>query len=249
MDAARLAAAFRGAGPVSALHRPPRTVAEGYALQDAVRAELGRAVIGWKLDYSARTAGGSEAPTVAPLMEGMVVPAETMFGAHTFYAPEVGAEIVLETGRALAGPRRMEEVIAALRGMRIAADIADTRYADKAAMDTPALIGDLGGAGALVIGPLFDLGELHGALTTAPTVRLGDGSMAAALPRELRPNPIEAVAFLTGFLAERGLDLPAGSLVATGAQSVPTRSSAGKIAIGFGAMMRVRARLSTPRGG
>ena len=41
-DAQRLAAAFRGGGPVEALQNKPSTVAEGYDLQDEVREAMDR---------------------------------------------------------------------------------------------------------------------------------------------------------------------------------------------------------------
>lgn len=252
-DVARLAAAFRGSGPaVARLDNPPRTLAEGYALQDRVRAELGRPVVGWKLSHAARAvqlACGLDAPTVAPLLEGMIVPGETMFAAGSFRAPVVESEIVLQIGTTLAGPRRKEEVIAALAGMRIAIEITDSRYADKAAMGIPARIGDLDSASTLVIGPLMDLNELHAALTAEPTVRLGDGTITDALPRPQRPSPIEAVSFLTRFLAERDIALPAGCIVTTGTHSVPSPTGPGQVAIRFGDTMRVGARLGASRSG
>lgn len=251
-DAARLAAAFRGSGPaVARLDDPPRTLAEGYALQDRVCAELGRPVVGWKLSHAAGAAQavcGLDAPTVAPLLEGMIVPGETMFAAGCFRAPVVESEIVLQIGAPLAGPRRKEEVIAALAGMRIAIEITDSRYADPPAMDIPARVGDLNGAHTLVIGPLMDLNELHAALTAEPTVRLGDGTITDAL-RALRPGPIEAVSFLTGFLAERDIVLPAGCIIATGTHSLPSPTGPGQVAIRFGDTMRVGARLGASRGG
>ena len=252
-DATRLAAAFRGTGPLlEGLERPPATVAEGYALQDEMRKELDRPTVGWKIAHatrSAQVASGLDAPTVAPLLEGMIVPGETMFAAHTFTTPIVEAEIALELGQALAGPCRKEQAIAAIRGVRVAIEVADSRYVDRVAMGIAAQIGDLNGAGALVIGPLGDLNELKAMRDAEPTMRLGDGSIAPALSNEERPDPIAALAFLAGFLAERDLSLPAGSIITTGTHSLPVVSGPGQIAARFGDTARVGARLGAPRGG
>lgn len=249
-DAARLAAAFEGAGRVRALASPPRTVAEAYDLQDAVREKLGRPIVGWKLAQTvakAQAAAGLDAPTVAPLLEGMIVPAETVFAAGFFYVPVVEAEIVLELGAPLSGKVRKEEVIAAVRAMRIGIEIADTRLLDKTVHGAPGVIADMNGAAALVIGPAMDLDEMSAALAAVPSVRLGDGSVADPLGTDMRPSPIDVLQFLSAFVAERGLSLPAGSLVTTGTHSVPTPSGPGQVTVRFGDTMRVGARLSAPR--
>ncbi|GAB5375050.1 MAG: hydratase [Acuticoccus sp.] len=248
-DAATLAAAFRGEGPVRSLANTPRTVAEGYALQAAVREALGRPVVGFKVAHAAKQAqraAGIDAPTVAPLLDGMIVPGETVFPARAFYAPIVEAEIVVELDRPLEGPRRKDEIIAALRGCRLGIEVADTRYVDKDAMGTAAQIGDMNGGAALVIGPLLALDTLHELMTAAPSARLGDGTVAPAVPPEGRPSPIEMIAFLLEFLAERGEGLPAGAIVTTGTHTVPMVSAPGQITVRFGDTMRLGARLSEP---
>jgi len=249
-DAARLAAAFNGAPPLSGLEQPPATVADAYALQDAVCAELGRPIVGWKVAHTvekAQEAAGINAPTVAPLLEGMIVPSEMAFAAGSFRQPIVEAEIVLELGRTIEGPKRREELIEAVRGLRIGIEVADTRFLDKDAMGTLAQIGDMNAGGALVIGPLLEINTLSEALDNVPTMRLGDGTMTEPLPRDMRPNPITVLAFLADFLAGRGKTLAAGTLITTGTHTVPTRSGPGKITARFGDAMRVGARLGSPR--
>ena len=106
-DAQRLAAAFTGDGPIDHLDNRPQDVAAGYALQDGVRAALGRPVIGWKLAQTvpaAQKAAGIEAPTVSPLLEGMIVHADTEFPSRQFYKPEAEAEIAIELKDAIDRP-------------------------------------------------------------------------------------------------------------------------------------------------
>lgn len=249
-DAARLAAAFRGASPLEGLENPPATVVDAYALQDAVRTALGRPIVGWKVAHAvagAQEAAGITAPTVAPLLEGMIVPAETAFAAGSFREPVVEAEIVFELGQAIEGQRRKDEIIAAVRGMRIGIEVADTRYLDKDGVGTLAQIGDMNSSGALVIGPLLEINLLGAALSAVPSLRLGDGTMAEPQPDGMRPDPIEMLHYLAGFVAERGHTLPAGTLVTTGTHTVPTRSGPGQITARFGDAMRVGARLGSPR--
>ena len=210
---------------------------------------LGAPIVGWKLAQTvpkAQAAAGIEAPTVSPLLQGMIVPSETVFPSKRFYKPEVEAEIALELASPIDGPKRKDELIAALAGIRVAIEVADTRYVDKAAMGVPAVIADLNSSSALVVGPLLDVNEMQSLLGQLATVRLGDGSMATVFEGDMRPSPIDVLAFLAGFVSERGHTLPAGTIITTGTHSLPTRSGPGNIAVRFGDAMRLGARLSEP---
>jgi len=250
-DAERLAAAFLGDGPpVDALDALPRTVEEGYALQDRVLAAIGRPIVGWKLAQTtpaAQAASGIDAPTVAPLLDGMIVPADTVFPARRFFKPEVEAEVVIELGRDVTGPAPTDALVSAIAGIRLAIEIADTRYVDKAAMGIAAVIGDMNSCGALVVGPLLDRDELVGAIDGPVIARLGDGSLLEALAPEMRPRPVEMLAFLAGFVSRRGHTLPAGTRITTGTHTAPTRSGPGLVAADFRSVGKVSARLSEPR--
>lgn len=250
-DAERLAAALDGAGLIPALDDRPADVTAGYALQDAVRAAVGRPIVGWKLAQTvpkAQAAAGIDAPTVSPLLEGMIVPADTVFPAGRFYKPEAEAEIAIELKDAIEGPVGPEEVRAAAAGFRLAIEIADTRYTDKPAMGTPAVIADMNSCGALIIGPLEDMAAIDEAARASVITRLGDGAVVATLPADMRPSPLEVVAFLSRFVSERGHTLPAGSIITTGTHTAPTRTEPGLVVAEFDGVGKVACRLSEPHG-
>lgn len=249
-DAQALAAAFAGGPRVEKLADPPGTVEEAYDLQDAVRAHIGRPIVGWKLAQTtpgAQAAAGITAPTVSPLLEGMIVPQETVFGESRFNAPEVEAEIVLETAEDITGPLEGDRLLGAIAQIRLAIEVADTRYVDKPAVGVHSVIADMNSCGALVVGQPLDLGELSAAADGDVVMRLGDGGLVPALKKEMRPKPIEVLAFLSRFATARGHTIPAGTLITTGTHTAPTRSGPGMIAAEFAAAGKVTARLGAPR--
>lgn len=246
-DAQRLADAFGGAGLLDGLHKKPATVEEGYALQDEVRAIIDRPVIGWKLAQTTpavQKLAGIVAPTVAPLLEGMIVPEDTVFPAGRFNKPEGEAELAIELHRDIDGPATPAEVADAAAGFRQAIEIADTRYTDKKAMGTPAVIADMNSSAALVVGPLEPLAGLAAVANSPIELRLGDGTMIPPLADDMRPDPLGIVSFLTHFLAERGEKLSAGMIITTGTNTAPTRTAPGLLVATYAGTGRLCARLS-----
>lgn len=249
-DAERLAEAFRGSGLLRGLDHPPGDVASAYDLQAAVRQAIGGAIAGWKLAQTTTGAQeplGLDAPTVAPLLDGMVVPADTVFASRRFYLPEAEAEIAIELREAIDRPVTADDVGAVAAGFRLAIELADTRYADKPTMGIHAVIADMNSGGALVVGPLQDIALLDDAQKASIAVHLGDGSVVAELPAEARPDPLAMVAFLSGFVAARGHTLPAGTIITTGTNTKPTRTAPGLVSAEFVGIGRVACRLSEPR--
>ncbi|MBJ3777905.1 2-keto-4-pentenoate hydratase [Acuticoccus mangrovi] len=248
-DAASLAAAFKGAGPIAELENKPADVVAGYALQDAVRAALGGAVIGWKLAQTtpaAQAAAGIDAPTVAPLLDGMIFPADHVFPAKAFYKPEAEAEIALELAAPIEGPVSPDEVFGACAGFRLAIEIADTRYVDKPAMVPSGVIADMNSCGALIVGPLMAMDGYEAAVSAPVTTQLGGGGIVESLPPEGRPDPLAVVSFLSHFVTERGETLPAGMIITTGTHTKPTPTGPGLVIVEFEGVGKVAARLDVP---
>ncbi|MCF3936465.1 fumarylacetoacetate hydrolase family protein [Acuticoccus sp. M5D2P5] len=246
-DAKNLAAAFRGEGPLAGLDHRPATVAEGYDLQDKVRAEIGGKIIGWKLAQTtkgAQAAAGIDAPTVAPLLEDMIVDTDTAFPPRRFYKPEAEAEIAIELAKPIEGPVSAEEVRAAAKGIRLAIEIADTRYVDKKAAGIASNIADMNSCGLLVVGELMPLDLLDKAVAANVTTKLGDGTIVEALPPEGRPDPLNVIAFLSRFVSERGHTLPAGLIITTGTHTAPTLTAPGLVVATFEGIGHVSTRLA-----
>lgn len=246
-DAERLAAAFDGAGKLSDLNQRPATVDDAYGLQDQVRALIGKRIIGWKVAQTtpkAQAAAGIVAPTVAPLLEGMIVPEGTVFAAARFYQPEGEAEVAIELERDLNPGATRGELADAAAGYRLAIEVADTRYVDKKAMGTPSVIADMNSSAALVVGPLEPLAGLDAVATSQIILRLGDGTIVETLANDMRPDPLTVLHFLNDFVAARGERLRAGQIITTGTHTAPTRSEPGLLVADYVNNTRLTARLS-----
>lgn len=251
-DADRLAAAFTSGGPLTSLENPPADVADAYVIQDQMRLKLGRPIVGWKLAQTvapAQAAAGLDAPTVSPLLKGMISPDDTIFGSDRFLSPEAEAEIVLELANEITGPATPDEVREATKGFRLAIEMADSRYADKPSMGAKAVIADMNSSNALVIGELRPIEETLKAATSAITLKLGDDTVLQALPADWRPNPFEVVSFLSTFATERGHSLEAGAIITTGTHTKPTRTGPGTIVATFPGFGSVSCRVPALRGG
>ncbi|UOM35135.1 2-keto-4-pentenoate hydratase [Acuticoccus sp. I52.16.1] len=250
-DAQRLAAAFVSGGPLTELTQPPADVAAAYEIQDAMRAALGKPIAGWKLAQTvppAQAAAGLDAPTVSPLLEGMIYPDGTEFPADRFLSPEAEAEIVLELADAITAPATPDEVKAACAGYRLAIEMADSRYADKPSMGAKAVIADMNSSNALIIGELRPIDGMLAVARGPLTLTLGDGTVLQPLGADWRPNPFEVVAFLSQFATARGHTLEAGAVITTGTHTKPTRTGPGTITATFEGVGSVSCKVPALRG-
>lgn len=245
-----LAAAWNGGPVVGVLETPVETIDDGYAIQDALTKALGKPIVGWKLAQTttaAQAAFGLSEATVSPLLDGMIVETGASFARRRFHIPEVEAEIVIELAEPLSGTPSPDDVAAAAAGVRMAIEVADTRYADKPSQGVPGAIADMNSCGALVVGPLMPMPTLATLREGTVSATLGDGTVVPGLPAEARPDPLAVVAFLTTFVGRRGLTLPSGTIVTTGTHTPPTKSAPGRIAATFADVGEVYAELSAPR--
>jgi len=232
-----LHAALAGGAALEALPAGavPDTPEAAYAIQDRLIALDGRAIAGWKLALStagAQEANGLSAPTVGPLLAGMIAETGARFPAGAFRQPEIEPEFALVLAADPGGDADAAAVRAATGAVRLAMEIADTRYVTKPVHGQPGIIADLNSGGALVLGA-----EVPAEAVTAAEISmtLGDGTRVAGFPAANRPDPFAVTAFLCRFLAARGRRLRAGDVVTTGTCAPPTRTPPGAVRCDFGA--------------
>jgi 2-keto-4-pentenoate hydratase len=206
----------------------PRTVDEGYAVQDALVALSGAKVVGWKLGattpYWQKRAGLIE-PMGGRLLDSDVHRGNTRLeGAH-FHMRMVESEYGFVLGRDL--PPREEpysraEVEAAVSAVHGCLEVADTRYSSGLKMDTPSLIADNVLAGAYLIGP--EIGrEID--LQNEPVKVWVDGALINEGKGEhTGGHPILPLVWLANDRRKRGDGLKSGMLISTGSTTGAYRS-------------------------
>ena len=209
-------------------HEHPRTLAEAYALQTAVAAELG-AIRGWKIagvTAQQRSALGVDRPVAAPLLAPWLHDARD--GAATlrvadFIKPKLECEFAFELARDLpardGGDYARGEVEDAIAAMRIGFEVVDSRL--PAGSGALAEIADAFNNGAYVAGPSFadwreldfaTLGIVLTVVADAPAAELARGSGAAILDGD----PFATVVMLANAPPDRDRGLRAGDIVTTG---------------------------------
>jgi 2-keto-4-pentenoate hydratase len=208
---------------IDALPEPcrPRTVDEGYAVQDALVALSGSRVVGWKLGattpYWQRRAGLTE-PMAGRLLEDTVHHGPTSLPGAAFHLRMVECEYAFRLGKDLPAretPYSREEVEDAVAAVHGCIEVADSRFSKGLMVDSPSLIADNVLAGAYVVGPAIAEWRSE-ALTHAPVKVYSGGKLINEGSGEhTGGHPILPLVWLANDRRKRGDGLSAGMLVST----------------------------------
>lgn len=220
--AARLISAHDGGEPIAIVpdHLVPSDMAAVYAMQDAVIAQAGP-VGGWKV-----MAGGKGEPTCSPL------PASRYFndGArlsssrHRFVLAEV--EIAVRLGADLPGNADAAATMAAIASLHPVLEMVGSPFVDRDAVAANARLGDLQSNGAVIVGPALDRAVTAELATLRAVLRLDGAEAGSAEAGASWEATIDALRWLGGHAASRGLPLKAGQTIITGARVVAPQARA-----------------------
>ena len=207
--------------PLDVAHLPVPTLASAYRVQRrlvAAHVARGRALGGWKLgmtNRARRAALGLDGPTSGALFADAIArPGETLV-LGPLVRPHVEPEIAYLVDEPLSGAVSSADVRAACR-VAPALELLDSCTGPDWPPPLAAGLADnAAGLGALVGSPA---GPAHAFDPAACELRFAhdDAAPAAARVAEALGDPAEAVAWLAGELASRGIVLRAGDVVLTG---------------------------------
>lgn len=229
----RVLAAQKGAYAIPKLTDdfPAMTIADGYAVQNALRRRLcaeGGRQAGWKIGLTSKAKMlqmGVSVPSIGFLMEDTARAAGSTVTTHDLVHPRVECEIAFFTKTELHGPDcTAEQVLAATDYVVPALEIIDSRFSGFK-FDLPSVIADNGSSARFVPGSTrhavnaFDLSAIHVALEK------NGAPVAAGVSDAVLGNPAIAIAMLVNLLAEQGETLPAQSFVMSGAitEAIPVK--------------------------
>lgn len=192
----------------------PRSVAEAYAVQDAVAFALGP-VLGWKVGASAPEAE----PACAPLLAGALHQSPAVLAAEAFPLRGIEAEIAFRFATA---PKRgpsgfdREGVVEAIATAHPAIEICESRFRDHTAIDPLTKLADSNLNGALILGPAW--ADWRGLVTAAQPVAVTIDAETVAERRggNTAGDLFRLLVWLAEHLARRGRGLRAGDVVTTG---------------------------------
>lgn len=229
--------------PAPSTVEPSLTTEDAYAIQDLVireRVEEGRRIAGWKLGLT--SAPPPATPIVGTLLDDMVIPSGSELSLSTMVGPMVEAEVVVRVGETLDHPRSAADLAEGPHEIGPGLEVIDYRTTDSTgSIDW---IADNSTVAYAVVGDLTPVADLDPVQIEASLSR--DGRHLASGRGDLvMGNPLEAVAWLSRHLVERGRPLRSGDIVLTGSLTghhpVPSGDvtftadfgSLGSVAVGF----------------
>lgn len=221
--------------PQLTIEYPALTTGDAYDIQDAIRQikeQRGDMTVGYKAGLTSRAKMaqmGVGTPCYGFLSSSFVVADGEAIKASELIHPRVEPEIAFMLKHPLRGPNcHIGQVFAATEVIVPALEVIDSRYRDFK-FDLASVVADNSSSARFVLGAQavqatgLDLRTL-GIVLEKNGVPVAFGAGAAVLG-----NPAASVAMLANMLGERGLELPAGSLVLTGGITEAIGAAAGDV--------------------
>lgn len=218
LDAARLA---RRTVPQLTKALPDLTLDHAFQVQDEgvrLRVAAGDRVAGYKMGLTSKAKMeqmGVNLPIAGVLLESMRRANGGVAELKGLIHPRIEPELAFILARDLKGRVSPEEALAACSGVCAALEIIDSRY-EAFAFKLPDVVADNCSACGFVLGEVRDPKSLD-LDRLAIELKVGGQTVASGSSDAIFGHPPAAVAELAAMLASRGLHLPAGSVVLSGA--------------------------------
>ena len=192
----------------------PRTVADAYAIQDAVASKLG-VIGGWKVGAKSASAE----PTCAPLPAPLILLSPQRFAAGRFADNGVEAELAFTLSHDLPPrpqPYCVADVAEAVATMHPAIEIVNSRFVDLRAMDVLSLLADFQSNGALVVGNGVALPHAFESSTQQVTLDIDGVRVVESRASNPAGDVLRLLAWLANHAVVRNGGLRRGDVVTTG---------------------------------
>ncbi len=214
-------------------HLQPRSLAEGYAIQDAMVRIAAQPVSGWKIAATSKAGQehiGVTEPLAGRLFRDFVLKDRASLPAAPLHMKVMEAEFAFRMGRDLpprSAPYQQPEVCDAVADLHLAIEVPDARFERFAEIGPAQIVADDAFASWFLLGPEvrdwrnLDLPTQHvRALTNGALAVEGVGANALGDPRI-------ALTWLANHLAQRGIGLRSDDVVTTGTCITPAAITPG----------------------
>lgn len=223
--ARRLATAWKAGEQIVALPESerPGSIPEGYAVQAALRQELGEPLAGYKLGMS--SPAGMKTTGLGRPAYGFMTPSRIYESGVTLPAARNGSllfelEVCFILGETLTG-KAPTDVLSAMSEARLGIEVICSRFVDRVAAGLPSFLGDDIGFRAYVLGDRIDRSAWPYAFGDRAEFFRDGSAIAPNLTGDARTDPVQAMSMFVADAAAAGLPLEKGMLVTTGSLIVP----------------------------
>jgi len=200
--------------PAPSTVEPSLTTDDAYAIQDLIirgRLAAGRRIAGWKMGLT--SAKPPTTPIVGTLLDDMVIPSGSELSLPTMVAPMVEAEVVVRIGETLDRAQTAAELADGPHQVGPGIEVIDYRTMNSVGVVD--WIADNSTVAYAVIGELVPVTEVDPALIET-SLSCDGRHLAVGRGDQVMGNPLEAVAWLSGHLVERGRPLQRDDVILTG---------------------------------
>ena len=208
-------------------HLRPRSLTEGYAIQDAMVADAAQPVSGWKIAATSKAGQehiGVTEPLAGRLFKAFVLEDGARLPAAPLHMKVMEAEFAFRMARDLM-PRdtayEQAEVCDAAAALHLAIEVPDARFERFAEIGPAQIVADDAFASWFLLGPeVRDWRRLD--LATQRVRATKNGALAAeGTGANALGDPRIALTWLANHLARRGIGLKQGDIVTTGTCITP----------------------------
>ena len=203
-------------------HLRPRSLAEGYAIQDAMVGSAKQPVSGWKIAATSKAGQehiGVTEPLAGRLFADFVLKSEARLPAEPLLMRVMEAEFAFRMGRAL--PPRTEaydtaEACAAVEALHLAIEVPDARFNKFDTIGPAQIVADDAFASWFVLGPrVSNWSDID--LPNQPVRALKNGKVCAeGSGANALGDPRVALTWIANHLSKRGIGLKPADLITTG---------------------------------
>jgi 2-keto-4-pentenoate hydratase len=201
----------------------PRTVGEGYDVQDRFVAAIEQEFGGWKLGVGSH--GAKIASGLGHALAGRVLRSRMFDPGDAVPLPDdapvtVELEVAFVFSRDVLPSEKIDDPLSVIGEVLLTAELVRSRFVDRRAVGWPSFAADNSGFEALVVGPSIDFTQLEELRSTLIVTVDGQVRAKAATGQDMT-DPVSALADLIRHASERRITLPKSAVVSTGTQSVP----------------------------
>ena len=220
---ATLADAWQVGTPLPALSPEfcPKTAKDGMQVQDALVAELGVAVGGWKIGCTSEYAQKllkTKGPFPGRILAPRIFASGITLAGSAYRMRGLEGEFAFVLGKDLKPRKRpysRNEVREAVAELRPAIELVDSRFEDWMAVNTACLIADMGCNAALVVGAPVKRWKTIDLTKAAVRMKVDGKVVGKGTGADALGDPLLALAWLANELRSRD-GLKAGQVVSTG---------------------------------